>query len=386
MRKLDPQIARRLTLDCQGLLKPDSFGRGKAGALRALEHLGYVQIDTIAVIERAHHHVLWSRVEDYRPWMLDELQSRDRGVFEYWSHAASYLPMRDYRYSLPMMREVRIGKRFSYHGRPGPEIRQVLGRIRREGALRLLDFEGKGEKAHLWASAKPAKRALEQLLYEGRLMITGRQGFQKLYDLTERVLPPAVDRTMPSPRERIEHLVERVIRAHGFATAGEIHYLNNHFKDQVRKVLARRVRSGELAEVEIEGVGRTFIDVSHLEDVERHAAEVEPVFHILSPFDNLVIQRKRLKALFGFDYLIECYVPEPKRKYGYFVLPLLHGTEFVGRIDAKADRARRTLLVHKVWFESSVKPPRKRSLLRALDAKLQKFAEFNGCETFERPR
>ena len=177
-----PEQLRRLVLRCQGLNRGNAFGRGRQGALRVLEHLGYVQIDTISVVARAHHHVFRSRIDNYRPDMLDQLV-KQRAAFEYWFHAAAYLPMSDYRFALPRMNDIRAGVRKHWGGRRDRKLEQaILDRIAAEGPLAARDFEGNGQGGGWW-EWKPAKRSLEVLFMQGDLMVTERSGFQKRYDL-----------------------------------------------------------------------------------------------------------------------------------------------------------------------------------------------------------
>src|SRR3954447_1140087 len=179
---------RRIALDAQGLLRAAPFGRGVDATHRALEQIGYVQIDTISIVERAHHHTLWNRVPNYRPSHLDKLVS-ERRAFEYWFHAAAYLPMRDYRFALPRMHALKNGERHWFANRDLKLMKAILDRVRAEGPMMARDFETPKGRAQGWWNWKPAKRALEQLYMQGDLMISGREGFQKIYDLPERVLP-----------------------------------------------------------------------------------------------------------------------------------------------------------------------------------------------------
>jgi hypothetical protein len=219
---LAPKL-RRIALDRQGLLKTDCFGRGKRATLRAIEQLGYVQIDTISVVERAHHHVLWSRVPNYQPKFLDQLVA-ERKVFEYWFHAAAWLPMSDYRFALPRMAQIN-GERSWFEGIDRKLMHEILVRIEAEGPLRARDFEDTRASSTGWWDWKPAKQALEQLFMQGELMVSGREGFQKRYDLPERVLPDTVDTRMPTMDEYASHLIETTLRAHGFASIKSMTYL-----------------------------------------------------------------------------------------------------------------------------------------------------------------
>jgi len=369
--------ARRLVLTAQGLLGGPVFGEGKAGALAAIEHLGYIQIDTISVVERAHHHALWSRVPGYSPGQLQELQSRDRTIFEYWSHAAAYLPMRDYRFALRRMEAFARGGRHWFR-RDNKVRRYVLDRIRAEGPLCARDFEAPaGHRGGSWFEWKPAKTALEQLFWCGELMIRERRRFEKVFDLRERILPSTVNVKMPSEEEFLRHLILTALRAQGLATAREISYQRHLPAPGLVKALEGMRENGEVLELEVEGIpGETYYALAGTGPVPGAGAGGE--VNILSPFDNLVIQRKRLSRLFGYDYQIECYVPGPKRKFGYFSLPLLRGSSFLGRLDAKADRASGVLRIENFHWEPSVHP-RAAVHRDAVMTAVEKFALFNAC-------
>ena len=367
---------RRIALDRQGLLRSDSFGRGKGAALRAIEHLGYVQIDTISVVERAHHHVLRSRVSNYRPAMLDRLV-QERKVFEYWFHAAAWLPMRDYRFALPRMAKMH-GDRSWFPAADRKLQREILARIEAEGPLRARDFEDPDHDSTGWWEWKPAKQALDQLFMQGDLMISGREGFQKIYDLPERVLPDRVDTRPPSTAEYATYLVDTTLRAHGIASQKSMTYLRKGqaLRRAVRAELAARVDAGALLELDVGRRSPLYIDPELL---ERRAPRSQGRVRILSPFDNSLIQRERARDLFGFDYQIECYVPEARRRYGYFCLPILYRDRFVGRLDCKAHRNSKRLEIVSQHIERRVDA----GFAAALAAAVAEFAEFNGCETVD---
>jgi uncharacterized protein YcaQ len=220
MRK---QLRRKL-LESQGLIKLRPFGKGKQAAQCALEHLGYVQIDTISVVERAHHHTLWTRIPDYEADYLRMLV-QERSAFEYWFHAATYLPMNNYRFALPQMAAVRRGEA-SFCPRTEPKyMRHVLDRIRINGPLKARDFDSAKTANMKWWNLKPTKRALERLFLQGDLMISDREGMEKVYDLTERVLPDATNTRSPSLLEFSEYLIDFSIRSNGFTTLKQITHL-----------------------------------------------------------------------------------------------------------------------------------------------------------------
>ena len=372
---LHPHQVKALALQSQGLLQP-AFGKGKKGVLAAIGHLGYVQIDTLAVVARAHHHTLWSRLPDYNEKFLQELLEKDKSIFEYWSHAASYLPMSDYRFSLPR-KKTYAGGQSHWFAQDKKLKKYVLDRIKAEGALQSKDFEYKRTGPGNWYEWKPAKRALEQLFMEGQLMVARRQGFQKVYDLAENVLPSNIDTTLPSEKEYAEYLIRKAVQANGIVEEKEIAYIRKGLKESVNKALKKMLKDGELVEVFVEGLdGIPFVtDIKQLRSVEKIPDHKH--VQLLSPFDNAVIQRKRVQRIFDFDYQVECYVPEPKRKFGYFCLPVLYGDSFVARFDPKADRATKILYIKAMFFEKGFVPDEAFNLLFA--EKLKDFAAFNGC-------
>jgi uncharacterized protein YcaQ len=354
---------------------------GKEGAARCVERLGYVQIDTISVVERAHHHTLWSRQPDYDPDMLHELQGSDRRVFEYWCHGASYLPIDDYRYYLPRMRAYTDSERVrEWLNANGKLAEHVVDRIRREGPLTSADFSApEGRKRGSWWDWKPAKQALETLFSTGELMVAERKNFQRVYDLTERVLPASVRTAMPSSEELADFAVQRAVSSHGIVSAGQSGWGRLVDGAAILGALEDFVRSGEIIPVRVVGldVQPQYAWTEALEAALKTRRRLREV-RILSPFDSLVIDRRRLRALFEFDCKLECYFPAPKRRYGYFCLPLLWGDRFVGRIDPKADRKRKALLLRSVLFEPEFS--HYDVLLPRLAAALRSFAAFNGCE------
>lgn len=364
--ELSLKSAQRLMVSSQGLTGP------ALEPVQIIEHLGYVQIDTISVVERAHHHVLWSRNQKYSPEDLSSLiDSRD--VFEYWSHAASYLPMKDYRFSLPLKKEFQK-RESSWYPKDLKMMKQVLSRIRKEGPLRSKDFEMTKQGKSGWWDWKPAKKALERLFLEGKLEITRRDGFQKIYDIPENVIPSTVDTTLPTETEYARYLIQRTLQHHGLATANEIAYMRKaRTKTAVLATLNEMVAAGEISKVSVEEVNQPYYALQKsLENIPKVGFKI----HILSPFDNLIIQRKKLVTFFDFDYKIECYVPAPKRKYGYFSLPVLQGSRFVARIDCKADRINHQLIIQSIHYEKNVD---QNLLQEKMGSKLLAFAKFNGC-------
>ena len=373
---------RRLALDRQGLLRRTPFGRGKRGTLRAIEHLGYVQIDTISVVARAHDHVLASRVPNYHPRLLDALQ-QERRVFEFWYHAAAYLPMRDFRFALPKMRAMAAGEDRWMRSRDHKLMHEVRARIAAEGPVRARELDGGARGEAGWWNWKPAKRAVEQLFMQGDLMVSGREGFQKVYDLTERVLPAGTDTTAPTDREMAAHLLEAHLRSHAFTTAKTVTHLRRRpaLRSALKDIVEDGLAAGRLVALRLPTGETAYADAAILDG---RAPQAPRRVRLLSPFDNAVIHRARTKGVFDFDYQLECYVTENKRQYGYFCLPILYGDRFVGRADCKAHRAKSIFEVKRLFVEDrKVNRDRNSAFAAALSAALEEFAEFNGCSAVE---
>ena len=367
--------ARRLVLARQGLPSRGTFGSGLDATQKAIEHLGYVQIDTLSVVARAHIHTLWNRVSAFKANDIDLLQEQG-AVFEHWAHALAILPMRDYRYSLPMMQRIASGDTHWYP-KDRKQVTKVLKRIREEGPLSTKDFKDKKTSDAMWARS-PSKIALEQLFMEGELMVPRRRNFHKVYDLRERVLPSDIDVSTPTIEELCGHLIGSYLRAQGLAQIAELTYLRKGLGKQMSQTVANFVEEGMLQKLEVNGQ-IYYATPKSLDVIDQDLPS--PKLRILSPFDNAVIQRKRLASLFEFDYQIECYVPKAKRKYGYFCLPILRGNRFVARLDAKADRKTGVFHVMNLYLERSVK--NREALLTALSAELQRFAKFDSCTAVE---
>lgn len=367
---------RRVALAAQGLTRLLPFGRGAAGTHRAIEHLGYVQIDAISVINRAHLHTLWNRVPDFSESHLNRLIGQ-RKVFEYWFHAASYLPMRDFRFALPRMHAIKNGKRHWGLDEDARVLRGIMERIGLDGPLKARELSTrrpKGSGAGWW-NFGPIKRALAQLQMQGDLIVVGRDGFEKSYELPERVIPNGIDTSMPSIEELAEHLVTTGLRAHSLVGVSELVHLrrDNALRIAALKILREREASGELVKLQIEGTPY-FANAEILDTPVRLARSQ---VRLLSPFDNALIHRRRTRQVHGFDYKLECYVEPDNRRFGYFCLPILFGERFVGRADCKAHRDRGLFEVKHLSLEH---PPQDLALFRtALAEELERFADWHNC-------
>jgi uncharacterized protein YcaQ len=372
----DQKRLRRLALASQGLLQAQPFGRGLAGARNAINHLGYVQIDTISVVERSHNHVCYSGVPGFRPAMTDQMLL-ERDIFEYWSHAAAFLPVSDFRFSLPYKHAIKNGKTHWYRTRDPKLMGELLARIKAEGPLRSRDIESGAGKRKGWWDWKPAKKALEQLYMEGELMVSNREGFQKTYDLAERVMPSHINTTMPDMEEFAAHLTDQQMRCHGLVSLKGLTYLrrNAGLVKAVKALVNERLAQRTLEQVKVSTGDIFLVEPGALENPLTLAGNR---LLILSPFDNSVIQRERLKSLFQFDYQIECYVPEAKRRYGYFCLPLLFRDEFIGRMDCKAHRKTGLLEIRALhWEKHSIN---EELVVAAFADAIVQFRNFQNCE------
>jgi uncharacterized protein YcaQ len=374
MKSLTTAQARQIWLRAQRLDIAAPFGDGPQAAASAVEHLGYVQIDTISVIERAHHHILWTRIPAYRRADLRQAQSVDKSIFEYWTHALSYVPTKDFRFFIPDMKLHRREGHKWFAGVKPADLRKVLRLIRKDGALTIRDIDDDVlvDKEHLWASRKPSKRALQLAFYTGVLTISERNGMLKTYELMQRHFGWDKPPKSASTKEVSNYLLDRALRSQGLASLDSICHLDAPSKPAIRRLIESRVRRKELVPVALEGAGKQehWVRPETLEDAGGVASEM---VHILSPFDPLIIQRKRAELFFGYEHRFEAYVPKEKRRFGYFALPVLVGDDIVAAIDLKTDRKRRELLMQK-W--SWIGKRRGKDLKRRIEQELHRFERF----------
>jgi uncharacterized protein YcaQ len=366
--------ARHIWLRAQRLDASAPFGDGPQATATAVEHLGYVQIDTINVIERCHHHILWTRIPAYRRADLRQAQSVDKSIFEYWTHALSYVPAKDFRFFMPDMKlHRREGHKWFASVTPA-DLRKVLRLIRKDGALTIRDIDDDVlvDKEHPWASRKPSKRALQLAFYTGMLAISERNGMLKTYELMQRHFSWDKPPKSASTKEVSNYLLDRALRAQGLVSLDSICHLNAPSKPAIRRLIEARVRRKELIPVVLDGAGKQehWARPDVLETAGDGASER---VHILSPFDPLIIQRKRTELFFGYGHRFEAYVPKEKRMFGYFALPVLVGDEIVAAIDLKTDRKRRELLVQK-WSWIGKRP--RKDLKRRIEQELHRFEQF----------
>lgn len=354
--RIDNRTARQLWLSTQGLSPTPTGPLDLPGLIHGL---GFVQLDSIQVVARAHHHILWTRNQNYREPMLDKLLARDRGVFEHFTHDASVLPME----FLPMWQRQFQRKRDQYsragwvRGLPDAAARdKIKDRIRREGALSTHAFDTKIEgPREMWARP-PHKLALDFMWYAGELATCHRVNFTKYYDLAERVFPRALQTRDIPDQDQVDWLCATALARMGFGTPGDIQrFWDATTQQEVRDWQSRH--KGALQEVMVETAQGDWVTALAGHDIEDRLAELTAPttrLRILNPFDPAIRDRKRLSRLFGFDYTVEMFVPAAKRIWGYYVFPLLEGARFVGRVEVKADRKASDLTLSRLWVEPGV--------------------------------
>ncbi|MEY4698571.1 MAG: hypothetical protein RIT14_2999 [Pseudomonadota bacterium] len=378
-------VARRIFLDRHALADPPAGPAAGADLAALIDRIGFVQVDSINTVARAHHMILWSRRPSYRPEALARLIEVDRLLWEHWTHDASILPV--HLHPAWQHRFARDTERL--HGqwqrwfRPGYEAQfdAILDRIARDGPVSSAEVgadEPRGRGG--WWDWHPSKTALEWLWRTGKLAIARREGFRKIYDLTERVIPEAHRRAVLPAAELAGWACRSALDRLGFATPGELQAYWNAIRPDEAKDWARQARAaGRVVEIGVEGADGSVRRVLARPDLAaQEVAEPPTRLRILSPFDPALRDRDRAEHLFGFRYRIEVFVPEAKRQYGYYVFPLLEGARIVGRIDVKAWRDTGVLRVRALWPERGL---RFGALRQArLEAELGRLAHFAGCD------
>ena len=390
MTLLPNPLARRLFLHRHALAEPPVGPASGADLAALVRRIGFVQVDSIRTLERAHHMILFSRRQAYRPEALESLLETDRRLWEHWTHDAAILPVETFphwkhRFAADEQRLHANWKRWFRDGYEA-QFDTILTRIADHGPVTSADVgEGEARGTGGWWDWHPSKTALEWLWRTGRLAVTRREGFRKVYDLTERVIPEAHLRAENSFQEKLDWACTSALDHLGFATAAQLQaFWNAPPLPVVKDWLAGALTRGEVTQISVEGAdGQTLRAFARPDVVARAEAAPKPSprLRVLSPFDPALRDRDRAEFLFGFHYRIEVFVPEAKRQYGYYVCPLLQGDRLVGRLDAKAHRDEDCLRVRAVWPEPGVRLTRAR--LAALDAELHRLARFCGCARVE---
>jgi hypothetical protein len=378
--RLTATAARLLFLHAQGLEPRRARRATRADVLAAIRRMAVLQIDTIHVVARSPYLVLWSRLGDYSPEWLDALLA-ERRIFEYWAHEACFLPAEDYPHFRHIMTDPGgLGWKYSHDWveQNRELVNAVRARIRAEGPLRSADFERKDGRKGQWWGWKPEKRALEMLFSAGELMVARRDKFQRIYDLRERVRPDWDDASMPPIAETRRALALNAVRALGVTPAVWVADYYRTSRRETPALVRALAAEGALETVVVDGWPAPAYVHPELRDLAEDAAAGKlraTRTTLLSPFDPVVWDRARGRAAFGFDYALECYTPAPKRRWGYFVLPILRRGRLVGRVDAKAHRALGQMELRVVYLEDGVRPSG--ALLQDLARTFRAFARWH---------
>jgi uncharacterized protein YcaQ len=392
VRTISSTLARRLAITRQRLAGPRPAADG-AGILDVVRDLGCLQLDPISAVARSHLLVLWSRIGSFDPIHLDALLWQERQLFEYWAHCASIVLTEDY----PIHR-AKMGTHATGNSPRAQRFRAWLeaNRALREHILTQLEAKGPLPSRHFedraaaewhstgWTSGRNASQMLDHLWINGTIMVAGRAGLQKLWDLSERCLPHWTPRRPLSEREVVERATQRSLRALGVARPGHIqqHYVRGRYPG-LGTVLAQLEAAGRIERVQIAEDGRTwpgpwYVHADDLPLLDRLEVNGwEPRTTLLSPFDNLICDRARTEALFDFTFRMEIYVPKAQRRFGYYVLPILHGDRLIGRIDPTFDRKQRRLTVNAVHAEPDA--PMTGHTAHAIRTAIEELAAFLGA-------
>ncbi|WP_210402096.1 DNA glycosylase AlkZ-like family protein [Pseudotabrizicola formosa] len=380
--------ARHLFLQHHALTDP-RHGPAKGADLAALiDRIGFVQVDSISTVERAHHMILWARRHNYRPAALKPLLEQDRALFEHWTHDASILPMAlfpqwKHRFARDATRLQASWQRWFRDGYTA-QFDTILNHIAAHGPVSSSDV-GIGEERGKggWWDWHPSKTALEWLWRTGQIAVTRRDAFRKVYDLTENVIPAEIYRTETSPQQHCDWACTSALANLGFADETEIaRYWHAVDKAAVQDWARAEIAASRLIRITVEqadGALRPALARPDLSARVQALPDAPTALRILSPFDPALRDRARIERLFGFHYRIEVFVPEPKRHYGYYVFPVLEGTRLIGRADAKADRSTGTLRIRAFWPEPGVRMTQAR--IRKLTRELERLAVFAHCTT-----
>lgn len=391
---------RALSVYCQGLSARETGGSppDSQAILDVVKRVGWVQIDTLQMVQRSQYLAMWSRLGSYDTADFDRLvfdegaasQENGRQMFEYWMHAACIIPLTEYRYKLPAMKAHRDGLAgWRRNWAEQPEnlklTREVLRFIKKNGSRRSADFESNEKRQGPWWDWKPAKRALEHLYNSGELAIANRLKFQRVYDTPERVIPSWVDKSLPTHKEAGSHLLDISMRSLGVCSPAQVGDYFHMKRTASRPLIEALVKDGTFVEIRgqtVDGSVRGL--VTHRDNVgllQRAAdGDLAPTHTtFLSPFDSLFWAKDRDMEFWGFRQILEAYKPEGIREWGYFCLPILHKGQLVGRFDPKLERKEKTLRLKNLYLEPGVKPDD--DLVADVAEAMRDFLRFHNAET-----
>ena len=381
--RIGNKTARQLWLESQGFSSPPT---GTLDLLGMIKNLGFVQLDTIQVVSRAHHHILWSRNQNYREPMLDNLLANDRSIFEHFTHDASVIPMEFLPFWKRQFRRKKeqLDRANWFKGLPDKQARELIKeRIGRDGPLSTHAFDTKATGSKKMWSRPPHKLALDYMWYAGELTTSHRINFNKYYDLSERVFPKTLRELDVSDEDQIDWLCNAALERMGFGLPKEIQQYWDAVSTQEVNAWLRSTKA-RVQEVEIETSEGQWIKGVAPANIEDRLDSLKPGtsrLRIINPFDPAIRDRNRLKRLFGFDYRVEMFVPAAKRIWGYYVFPILEGHRFVGRIEVKGDRKNSVLNVIKLWPENGI--AWQKSRYSNLASELERMRKFIGVNRVE---
>ena len=373
MIKINKNKAKDIWIQSQTLNQKTPFGKGLQAVYNAISHLGYVQIDAINVIERAHHHILYNRIPDYESKYLHLAQSQEKIIFEYWTHALSYLPLDVYKYFIGKMNKYDNSSDGWFSSVTEDDYKKVKNLLKSNGPISIRDIKDDLliEKTHAWGSSKPSRKALELGFLKGDFAISERDGILKKYDLTGRHFDWKAKPKMATEAEYCNYLIERSLKSQGIINIDSVCYLEPKMKQPIGQLIERKIKSNELLEIKIEKIEKEIFYVQP-ETLDQKNSRSDRT-HILSPFDPLIIQRKKLKNIFDYEHLFEAYLPKEKRKFGYFSLPVLHHNNIIALLDLKTDRTENKLIIQNwVWLNKRKSNSNKQTIENELD-KFEKF-------------
>ena len=387
--QLSITAARHLHLAAQGLLRKPSRRAKPDDILSTIRRMSLLQIDTINIVARSPYLVLFSRLGAFEPHWLDDAL-RNGELMEYWAHEACFLPREDFalvRHRMLAPDKMGWKYRQAWMQEHAAEIEQLIAHIEEHGPVRSADFEHPRKGTSGWWEWKPHKRHLEGLFTAGKVMVIERRNFQRVYDLTQRVMPQWDDvRDLLSQEQAEAIMLEKSARSLGLFRAQWLADYYRLRRPALAQALAQMQEAQTILPVNVEGLGPAWLHASLLPLLEQAQADKLTATHsaVLSPFDPVVWDRKRAEQLFGFSYRLECYTPAPKRQYGYFVLPLLHRGRLVGRMDAKMHRKTGVLEVIALFLEEGISPSLQ--LEKGLQRAITDFARWQGAQriTFSR--
>lgn len=390
MLRLSLPEARRLMIGSQLLSGPPPKRPTRARMLETIRQIGALQIDSISVVKRSHHLVLWSRLGNHPPEWLEEIHSTHRAIFEFWVHAAAYAPIELYgcfRHDMLRYNELASRQGLEWLAANRSLCDEVVAYVRENGPVTSQSFAPPDGAARpepwAWYGNKPTNVALEVLWRTGELMVSRREKFQRVYDLPERVYPEWSDDQMPSIEETDLTLGRAALKALGITTVRWLpdYYRRRSTRNTVpgmmpQEILETLVETGDAVRAEVDGLpSPVYVAAEALQRTFRPSRTT-----LLSPFDNLVWHRLRTAELFGFDLVFEPYVPKEKRIYGYFTLTILHRDQLVGRVDAKAHRSTGELSINSLHLEPWFIGRDNERFYRELATTLHDFTRFNGTD------